>query len=70
MSNDAIAPAAPPAQRSEPCSRCIDWYAEGETRVIEVDGVKILVHFVSRSGRRARIEITAPPGAIFRAVDR
>jgi hypothetical protein len=68
MSKDAIAP-APPPERIESFSRCIDWYAEGETRVIEVDGVKIMVRFVGRHGRRARIAITAPPGAVFYAAD-
>jgi hypothetical protein len=50
-------------------SQSIDWYAEGETRVVEVNGVRIEVRFVGRHGRRCRIAITAPPGAVFRSTD-
>ena len=50
---------------SVPC-RSIDWYAEGETRVVEVGGVKVVVRLVGRKGRRARIAIEAPAGATFR----
>ena len=48
-------------------SRCIDWYSEGQTRVVEVDGVRIEVHVIGRKGRRTRIEIVAPAGAVFRS---
>jgi hypothetical protein len=68
MNKDDPGP-APPPELLESCSRCIDWYAEGETRVIEVGGVKILVRFVGRHGRRGRIAITAPPGAMFSTLD-
>lgn len=51
-------------------SQSIDWYAEGEERIVEAGGVRIAVRFVARKGRRARIAITAPPGAAFRARDR
>ena len=51
-------------------SHCIDWYAEGEERIVEVDGMQVVVRFVGRKGRRGRIAITAPPGAAFRARDR
>ena len=44
---------------------CIDWYAEGESRTIEVDGVRITVRFIGRKGRRGRIAIEAPAGAVF-----
>jgi hypothetical protein len=46
-------------------SQCIDWYAEGESRIVEVDGVRLVVRFVGRKGRRGRIAIQAPPGAAF-----
>ena len=46
-------------------ARCIDWYHEGETRVVEVDGVRVTVRYVARKGRRARIAIEAPAGATF-----
>lgn len=49
----------------------IEWYSEGEMRIVDVDGVKITVRFVCRRGRRGRISITAPPGTRFSApVDR
>ena len=51
-------------------SQCIDWYAEGEERVVEAGGIRIVIRFVGRKGRRGRIAITAPPGATFLACDR
>ena len=51
-------------------SQCIDWYAEGEERIVEAGGVQIAVRFVGRKGRRGRIAITAPPGATFQLCDR
>jgi hypothetical protein len=47
-------------------SRCIDWYSPGEERLVEVGGIQVAVGLVGRKGRRARIAITAPPGATFR----
>ena len=58
------------AQQSEPeqlNSTSIDWYAEGETRVLEVDGIRVTIRFVGRKGRRARIAIIGPAGAVFRS---
>jgi hypothetical protein len=52
-------------KRFTPC-RCVDWYAEGETRVLECGGVQIIVRYVGRQGRRGRIAIEAPGGATFR----
>jgi hypothetical protein len=49
-------------------SRSIDWYAEGESRIVDVDGVRIEVRFTGRKGRRSRIAIIAPPGAMFRSM--
>jgi hypothetical protein len=46
-------------------SQSIDWYSEGETRTVEVDGVRVIVRFVGRQGRRGRIAISAPAGAKF-----
>ena len=46
---------------------CIDWYAEGESRVVAVDGVEIAIRFVGRKGRRGRIAITAPAGAVYQS---
>ncbi len=50
-------------------SQCIDWYAEGEERIVEAGGIRIAVRFVGRNGRRGRIAITAPPGATFQTRD-
>ena len=49
---------------SSPAERCvcIDWYSEGQSRVVEVDGV----HIVGRKSRRGRIAIEAPVGAEIR----
>jgi len=51
-------------------SQSIDWYAEGEERIVEADGIRVVVRFVGRKGRRGRIAITAPPGAAFSTCDR
>ena len=51
-------------------SQSIDWYAEGEERIVEADGIQVVVRLVGRKGRRARIAITAPPGAAFQERDR
>lgn len=50
-------------------SQSIDWYAEGQARTVEVDGIHVTVRYVARKGRRARIAITAPSGAVFGAED-
>jgi hypothetical protein len=50
-------------------SRSIDWYSEGQGRTVEVAGIQVTVRLVGRKGRRARIEVSAPPGALFRDVD-
>lgn len=60
---DGQGPAKPPT------SRLIDWYSEGETRVVEVDEVRVTVRFVGRKGRRGRIVIEAPAGAVFSSCD-
>jgi hypothetical protein len=46
-------------------SQDIDWYSKGQQRIVEADGVRVVVRFVGRKGRRGRIAITAPPGAVF-----
>ena len=51
-------------------SQCIDWYAEGQERIVEAGGIRIAIRFVGRKGRRGRIAITAPAGATFQALDR
>ena len=42
--------------------------AEGAA-IIDVGGVRVTVRFVGRRGRRARIAITAPSGAVFSAAE-
>ena len=51
-----------------PTSKSIDWYAEGEGRAVEVDGVIVVVRYLGRKGRRARIIIEAPRGAAFQDI--
>jgi hypothetical protein len=51
-------------------SQSIEWYSEGQERIVEVGGTEMRVRLVGRNGRRARISITAPPGAVFRARER
>jgi hypothetical protein len=46
-------------------SQSIDWYSEGESRIVEVGGVRVKVRYVGRKGRRGRILISAPPGSRF-----
>jgi len=53
------------AESTHPTCTSIDWFAEGQVRVVAVDGVKVTVRFVGRKGRRARIAIDAPAGAVF-----
>ncbi len=48
-------------------SRSIDWYSEGEERIVEAGDVRVVVRFVGRKGRRGRIAITAPSEAAFRS---
>ncbi len=57
--------AQPPGQL--PNCVCIDWYSEGQSRTVDVGGVRMTVRFVGRKGRRGRIVITAPAGAVFRS---
>ncbi len=50
-------------------SKSVEWYHEGEERIVQAGGIQITVRFVGRKGRRGRIAITAPPGAAFRSLD-
>jgi hypothetical protein len=47
-------------------SQSIEWYAEGESRTVEVAGIQVTIRFIGRKGRRGRILIEAPAGAVFR----
>ena len=50
-------------------SQLIDWFAEGQAVAVEFEGVVMTVRYVCRKGRRARIAITGPAGAVFSALD-
>src|SRR5262245_30069496 len=50
--------------------RSIEWYSDGQARIVEVSDVRIEIRFVGRRGRRCRIAITAPQGAVFAAGDK
>lgn len=72
MKIDANAPECDGASEASPlprASRFVAWYSEGERRVVEIDGVRVVIGFVGRKGRRARIAISAPPGATFGSGD-
>lgn len=47
----------------------VDWYSEGEARIVSVTGIEVRIRFVGRKGRRGRILIQAPEGAEFRSDD-
>lgn len=48
-------------------SQCIDWYSEGETRIVRIGKIEVRVRFVGRRGRRGRIVVEAPAGAVFQS---
>ena len=72
MTDEARQPNAKAEVRSPSPGTClsIDWYSEGQSRTVEVAGVRITVRFVGRNGRRGRIAIEAPAGAVFRDFER
>jgi hypothetical protein len=59
----------PMARPSTSSCQSIDWYSEGESRVVEVGDVSIEVRFVGRKGRQGRIAIVGPPGTTYRSVN-
>ena len=40
-------------------SQSIEWYHEGQARIVEANGLRIEVRFIGRKGRRGRIAIIA-----------
>lgn len=58
---------APACQGDSQSCLSIEWYAEGQTRIVAVEGVQISIRFIGRKGRRGRIAVTAPAGAVFQA---
>ena len=65
MSDGVLRPGQTHAASDAGHSKCIEWYHEGQSRIVEANGVRVEVRFVGRKGRRARIAIVAPPGAAF-----
>ena len=64
--NDDAVDAVAASQPRE--SQLIDWFAEGQSVAVEFGGVVMSVHYISRKGRRARIAVTGPAGALFRGL--
>ena len=58
-------PESPQQASPDGCSQSTDWYAEGESCVVETGEVRIEIRFVGRKGRKGRIAITAPCGSRF-----
>jgi hypothetical protein len=50
-------------------SRSVEWYCEGQSRVVEIGDMQVIIRCVGRKGRRARISITTPAGAVFQSLD-
>jgi hypothetical protein len=63
MSDETLAPTHATLEVGR--SQCIEWYHQGQSRVVEVNGIRIEVRFIGRKGRRGRIAIIAPSGAMF-----
>jgi hypothetical protein len=70
MSKPTNADARAPSQSESRTCQSIEWYSEGQARIVQADGVRITIRFVGRRGRRARIAITAPPGAALFGAER
>jgi hypothetical protein len=65
--DSAVQPQTKALPNDPQLSRSIDWFAEGESKTVSVNGVEVVVRYVGRKGRRGRIAITAPAGASFEA---
>ncbi len=59
----------PEAKGRAPTCQCIDWFHEGEFKVVEIGGIQVTVRYIGRKGRRGRIAIEAPAGAVFSSDD-
>jgi hypothetical protein len=55
------------SSHSVPGANCILDLAQ--SRTVEVDGVRVVVRFVGRKGRRGRILVEAAAGAVFATPD-
>jgi hypothetical protein len=49
------------------CCQLIDWFSEGESKHVQIGDARVEVRLVGLKGRRARIAIIAPSGALFSA---
>lgn len=58
-------PASQQRPAESPTCQSIDWFHEGDERVVKVGDMLVTVRFIGRKGRRARIAITAPAGAKY-----
>ena len=70
MHDADLGPSLRDARQNAGRSQCVEWYHEGQSRIVDVNGVRIEVRFIGRKGRRARIAIVTPPGAVFQALER
>ena len=63
--NETSPPVARAPQPADPLAtcRCADWMSEGDSRVVELGELRVVVRYVGRKGRRGRIVIEAPAGA-------
>ena len=50
-------------------SQSIEWYHEGQSRLVSVNGIDVVIRLVTRKNRKARIAIEAPAGALFRSLE-
>ena len=64
MTDRGRSSARPQSGHSEQ-SQAIAWYSEGAVKRVIVGDVEVSVRFIGRKGRRSRIAISAPAGAIF-----
>ena len=37
----------------------VDWFSQGESCLLQIGGTSVVVRFIGRKGRRARIAVTA-----------
>jgi hypothetical protein len=57
------------SNQNESMCQSIEWFCEGQSRIVDVGGIQVAIRLVARKGRRSRIAIKAPAGAVFRAAE-
>ena len=50
-------------------SQSIEWYHDGQSRLVSVNGIDVVIRYVGSKSRKARIAIEAPAGASFRSLE-